>query len=61
MSPATQGRLTSTTEATAKSPRQGHITRHSRDKEAEEEEEGGVAERDFPAGVRECVNVTLSV
>ncbi len=33
----------------------------SRDTEAEEEEEGGVAERDFPASVRECVNLTLSV
>lgn len=38
---------TSSTEATAKTPRQGHVTRRSRDMEAEEE--GGEAERDFPA------------
>lgn len=56
-----QGRHTSATEATAKSPHQGHITRHSRDTEAEEEEEGRVAKRDFPSSVCGCVNLTLSV
>ncbi len=61
MSPGMQKRRTSATENSATSPRQGHITRHSRDREAEEEEEGGLAERDFPASGCACVNLTLSV
>lgn len=59
MSSAMQGRHTSATEASTKSPHQGQITGLSRD--TEEEEEGGVAERDFPASGCGCVNLTLSV
>lgn len=58
MSQAIQRRRTSAREATATSPYQGHVTRHSLDMEGEEEEEGGEAERDFPAFGGGCVNVT---
>ena len=52
-------RHTSATEASTTSPCQGHATRQGCDKavEGEEEEEGALAERDFPSSVRESVNL----
>lgn len=55
--PSNAGRHTSATEATAKSCRQGHITRRSQDMETEQE--GGEAERDFRASKSdpECLSM----